>query len=106
MFGWRGGKKAEAGTGTTDAAAPAGAGARPSAVHRLDTSGEICPYPLVMTKKAMAGLKPGEVLRVSVDYPKSMEDIPRWAAEEGHAVLEVAKTGEAQWEIALRKKGA
>ena len=73
-------------------------------VHELDARGEICPYPLVMTQKAMRQLKEGDRLRVKVDYPKSSEDIPRWAEEVGHRVVEIQKTGEVEWEISLEKK--
>jgi len=73
--------------------------------HELDATGEICPYPLVMTQRAIKALKSYERLLVKVDYPKSSEDIPRWAEEVGHKVLEVKKTGEAQWEILIEKMG-
>ncbi|MBI3990170.1 MAG: sulfurtransferase TusA family protein [candidate division NC10 bacterium] len=72
-------------------------------VHELDATGEICPYPLVMTQRAVKALKVGERLLVKVDYPKSSEDIPRWAAEVGHKVLEVRKVGEAEWEILIQR---
>ncbi len=73
-------------------------------VRELDTRGEICPYPLVMTQRAMRELRGGERLRVKVDYPKSSEDIPRWAEEVGHRVVEIRRTGEVEWEICLEKK--
>ncbi|MGH7432533.1 MAG: sulfurtransferase TusA family protein, partial [Candidatus Methylomirabilales bacterium] len=31
-------------------------------MHRLDTRGEICPYPLVMAQREMKKLAPGEIL--------------------------------------------
>jgi len=73
-------------------------------IHEVDARGEICPYPLVMVQKVMRQLKGGERLRVKVDYPKSSEDIPRWAEEVGHRVLGIQKTGEVEWEISLEKK--
>lgn len=78
-------------------------GAQAVEIHELDATGEICPYPLVMTQRAVKKLKVGERLLIKVDYPKSSEDIPRWAEEAGHKVLEVKKTGPAQWEILLEK---
>jgi len=75
-------------------------------VHELDATGEICPYPLVLTQRAIKPLKVRERLLVKVDYPKSSEDIPRWAEEAGHKVLEVKKVGEAEWEILIEKGGA
>lgn len=70
----------------------------------VDARGEICPYPLIMTQRAMTGRAPGERLKVLVDYPMSVEDIPRWAEGAGHRVLRVEKTGNAQWEIEIEKR--
>ncbi len=75
------------------------------ALTELDAQGEICPYPLVMAQKAMKALAPGARLLVRVDYAKSSEDIPRWASEAGHRVLEVRKTAPSQWEILLERGG-
>ena len=73
------------------------------AQHSLDVTGEICPYPLIMTRKEMGKLQKGDQLVVAVDYSKSAEDIRRWAKEEGHAVLAVREMGGSQWEIVLEK---
>ena len=70
----------------------------------VDTRGEICPYPLIMTQRAVAERAPGERLKVLVDYPMSVEDIPRWAEGAGHRVLRVEKTGDAEWEIEIEKR--
>ncbi|MDD5558516.1 sulfurtransferase TusA family protein [Candidatus Methylomirabilis sp.] len=71
--------------------------------HALDVTGEICPYPLMLTKQKMGEITAGEQLVVIVDYAKSVEDIPRWAKEEGHAVLAISEVGRTQWEIVLEK---
>ena len=73
------------------------------AQRSLDVTGEICPYPLIMTKKEMGKLQKGDQLVGSVDYAKSAEDIPRWAKEEGHTVLAVREIGGSRWEIVLEK---
>ena len=74
-------------------------------VHRLDTRGEICPYPLIMAQREIKKLKPGETLIVVSDYPLAAENIPRWAQEAGHKVLRVEKVGNALWEIEIEKGG-
>jgi TusA-related sulfurtransferase len=51
----------------------------------------------------MKGIKPGERLLVRVDYPKSSEDIPRWAEEAGHKVVTLEKRDDSEWEIVLQK---
>ena len=73
------------------------------AKYSLDVTGEICPYPLMLTRQKMGKLTVGDQLVVMVDYAKSAEDIPRWAQEEGHAVLAVSEVGRTQWEIVLEK---
>lgn len=73
------------------------------AEHSLDVTGEICPYPLMLTRKEMGKLRSGDQLVVTVDYAKSAEDIPRWAKEEGHGVLSVRESGGSRWEITLEK---
>ncbi len=71
--------------------------------YSLDVTGEICPYPLIMTRKEIGKLQKGDQLVVTVDYAKSSEDIPRWAKEEGHTVLAVSEMGGSRWEIVLEK---
>jgi len=73
------------------------------ALNRLDVRGEICPYPLTETKKAMAKLGPGERLEVVLDYALSLETIPRWAQQQGHRVLTIEELGPAEWRILLEK---
>ncbi|MBZ0168153.1 Sulfurtransferase TusA [Candidatus Methylomirabilis lanthanidiphila] len=73
------------------------------AKYSLDVTGEICPYPLMLTRQKMGKLTVGDQLVVTVDYAKSAEDIPRWAKEEGHSVLAISEVGRTQWEIVLEK---
>ncbi|MBI1742078.1 sulfurtransferase TusA family protein [Candidatus Acetothermia bacterium] len=72
-------------------------------LHKLDVRGEICPYPQMMTKKKIEALRPGEQLEVLLDYPLSLETIPRWAENAGHKILGIEKTGDAEWRILLEK---
>ena len=45
----------------------------------LDTLGRVCPYPLLLTKKALEKLGSGQMLKVLCDAPASAEDsIPRY----------------------------
>ncbi len=70
----------------------------------LDVCGEICPDPLNLTMKAVAGLSPGDQLRVILDSPMALETISRWAGRVGHQVLEVREAGAGVWEITLKKR--
>ena len=44
----------------------------------LDTCGLSCPMPLLKTKKALKGLKSGEILEVLGNDPGSKHDLPDW----------------------------
>ena len=70
----------------------------------LDVRGQICPYPLTLTKKKMMELEIGEQLEVLLDYAPSLETIPRWAAGAGHWVVHIQQTAEAEWTILLEKR--
>lgn len=69
----------------------------------LDARGQICPYPLALTKKSMMDLKAGEQLEVLLDYVPSLETIPRWAERAGHRVLRIEQRAESGWCILLEK---
>jgi TusA-related sulfurtransferase len=55
----------------------------------LDVRGEICPYPDVNSMTTLKQMKKGEILEILVDYPLSVERIPRNAKKNGHKVLAV-----------------
>jgi TusA-related sulfurtransferase len=71
----------------------------------LDTLGRVCPYPLVLTKKAAEKLGSGEVLKVLCDAPASAEDtIPRWAEKAGYGFESVKLEDKGYWELFIAKK--
>jgi TusA-related sulfurtransferase len=57
----------------------------------LDVRGEICPYPDVNTMTTLKQMNKGEILEILVDYPMSVERIPRSAKKNGHKVLAVER---------------
>ena len=57
----------------------------------LDVRGKICPYPDVESMTTLKKMKKGEILEILVDYPLSVERIPRSAQKWGHKVLKVEK---------------
>lgn len=70
----------------------------------LDTLGRVCPYPLVLTKKAVEKLSSGQVLKVLCDAPASAEDtIPRWAEKQGLSFEAVRLEDKGYWELYLKK---
>ena len=54
----------------------------------FDASGLACPLPIVKTKKALADMASGQVLRVISTDPGSVCDMEAFAEQTGHALLE------------------
>jgi TusA-related sulfurtransferase len=61
--------------------------------HRLDITGEPCPYPAIATLEAMSQLREGEVLEVISDCPQSINSIPPDAKNRGYEVLQIQQDG-------------
>ncbi len=53
----------------------------------LDASGLACPLPIVKTKKALAAMAPGQVLRVISTDGGSVADMPAFAEKTGNTLL-------------------
>ena len=47
--------------------------------------------PDVNTQKALKKMKKGEILEVIVDYPLSLERIPRNVEKQGHKILKIER---------------
>jgi TusA-related sulfurtransferase len=72
--------------------------------RELDLKGEVCPYTFVRTKLALEEMESGEVIRVLLDFPESVNSVPRSARNEGHGVLGVNQVGDGVWEVLVRKR--
>jgi len=71
----------------------------------LDVLGRVCPYPLVLTKKAIEKLPSGAIIKVLCDAPASAEDsIPRYAEKQGFKFESVKLEDKGYWELYLQKK--
>ncbi len=62
-------------------------------IEKLDTTGQVCPMPVALTKRKIDSLKPGQILEVTGDCAPSLENIEKWAKNHGHEVLEASKSG-------------
>ncbi|MFO8113980.1 MAG: sulfurtransferase TusA family protein [Halorubrum sp.] len=67
-----------------------------------DTTGEVCPYPQVEAKKAIAGLAPGDVLFQETDHVPSTENVPKAVGDD--ATAKVWKSGDGRYRIFVRKE--
>ena len=59
----------------------------------LDASGLPCPMPIVKTKKALAALTSGQVLRVWSTDSGTLDDMPTFATHTGNALLASGEEG-------------
>ena len=59
----------------------------------LDTRGLNCPLPILKTKKTLAEMQSGEVLRVVSTDPGSMRDFQAFARQTGNELIEQINAG-------------
>lgn len=69
----------------------------------LDVRGLSCPMPILKTKKALADLATGELLRITATDPGSLRDFQAFAKQTGHELLEQRQAGD-EFVHVLRKK--
>lgn len=60
----------------------------------LDLEGLKCPYPVLRTRKAMAELPPGGLVKVIATDPMSAVDLPHFCSETGHRLEAQEQAGE------------
>jgi tRNA 2-thiouridine synthesizing protein A len=54
----------------------------------LDVKGLNCPLPILRTKKALAEMESGQVLRVQATDPGSLKDFPAFAKQTGNELVQ------------------
>lgn len=62
--------------------------------HMLDTSGLMCPEPVMMLHKAIRTAQAGEVIEILATDPATTRDIPNFCRHLGHTLVEQKQTGE------------
>ena len=71
---------------------------------QLDVRGDICPYPMMKTVKALKKLDTADLgLEVITDHAPALETIPTQAARLGY-VAEIEETGTPEWRITLLRQ--
>ena len=60
----------------------------------LDARGLNCPLPILKTKKALAEMTSGQVLRVQATDPGSVRDFQAFAQQTGNDLLEQSQDGD------------
>lgn len=69
----------------------------------LDVKGLNCPLPILRTKKALADMDSGQVLRVQATDPGSLKDFPAFARQTGNELIEQREEGKV-YEFYLKRK--
>lgn len=60
----------------------------PEFVQSVDTTGLLCPLPILRAKKALQGLESGQVLRVFTTDKKAVKDFQAFCQQTNHALLQ------------------
>ena len=70
----------------------------------IDARGEICPNPDIKARTALEKMQAGQILEVLVDYPLSVERIPRNAENRKHRVVSIEQLNESEHRILIEAK--
>ncbi len=57
------------------------------AIQELDARGDLCPMPLLKTKRQLSSMASGEQLRVLATDRGSVRDFAQYAQQSGHTLL-------------------
>ncbi len=71
--------------------------------YSLDVRGSVCPYPQILTLRALNSLSSDGILEVILDNPPSVRDIPPVLKEKKYMV-EVSDVAKGTWKIIVSRK--
>ena len=72
------------------------------AQHQLDAQGLRCPEPVMMVRKTVRGMQPGETLLILADDPATTRDIPSFCRHMDHTLV-ACDTDELPYRYLIRK---
>lgn len=72
--------------------------------RELDVRGLSCPLPILRTKKALAEMSSGQVIKVMATDPGSVKDFEAFARQTGNALLAQSEAAGGVYEFLLRRK--
>lgn len=67
----------------------------------LDCSGSVCPEPVLQTRRAVAGMSPGDILEVWATDPLAELDLAVYCEHAGHELL-LAETVDGTVHVRIR----
>lgn len=71
--------------------------------REIDTRGLNCPLPILRTKKSLADVSSGQVLKIVATDPGSVKDFETFARQTGHTLLSHAEAN-GEFTFFLKKK--
>ncbi|HUK06163.1 MAG TPA: sulfurtransferase TusA family protein [Burkholderiales bacterium] len=71
--------------------------------REIDTRGLNCPLPILRTKKSLADVQSGQVLKIVATDPGSVKDFETFARQTGHTLLSHAEAN-GEFTFFLKKK--
>lgn len=69
----------------------------------VDVIGEICPIPLIETRKAINKSRSGEIIEIMGTHDSSKEEIPMAVESAGSEIVKIMED-EGIWHIFIRKR--
>ncbi len=70
----------------------------------INLKGNVCPFNFVYAKQALHALEKGKILKLIVDDPLAVTEVPRGMEADGHEVLSVKQINKTDWEIVIQKE--
>jgi tRNA 2-thiouridine synthesizing protein A len=70
--------------------------------YLLDVRGQVCPYPELLTLRAVKSLSSGDILEVVTDNPPSVRDVPLTLKERGYKVDEPTSLERGGWKLTVK----
>lgn len=71
----------------------------------LDTTGLLCPLPVLKARKRLKAMAPGSLLRLVATDPAAVIDVPHFCAEAGHELVATEKPEGGQARIFVIRRG-
>ena len=69
----------------------------------VDAKGQVCPYPLITTRRELKKIKIGEILEIEIDYENSATStIPEWCTN-NNIPFETIQMEDRLWRVYIKK---
>jgi tRNA 2-thiouridine synthesizing protein A len=69
----------------------------------LDTTGLVCPVPILMARKKLAAMAVGSMLEIIATDPAAPKDFEAFCRASGNSLIGSGQRGEATWFLIRRK---